>query len=750
MALSEAVRRDIAVALVYQAEALHQHLRSALTEYGARLVYETPTAGFTRGALDASGAEVVVVNLDPGVDEELEAIDDLLVDSSRRVIFNDGEVSSRLEGWDQARWARHLAAKIMGIERLDPPRPEGAEAIPERTPRKSAPTPPPRVSVAAEPTPRVVVPTAAPAPAPAPVAPKPIAAALAPVVEPPAPAGDELGFDFGISPDEIERAMAADTGEAIKRTRDQLTTTIEPVGPELVSAEAAVAPGGPRVPDDLAVREIDLDRTANRMPEASAQAPSEFSLDSEFASLFDEAAVDTPVNVAREPAADEPSFDLGDLAQFADLNFDEPAPHSGAPAGLDDILLSLSQGAEEEPKPAAAKPGAPAKPAAAPPAVPTARAPAPAASPAAKKADENPFASLMADLTLEPIGDDEAPTPAPAPAAKPPAAARDLGSFNLAGLSLEPTEEEIAQKPITGIAKYELDPTTPASPKAPAPASAPPAVARPAAPPAPAQMRAPAPAQAPAAVPKNDPNPFADLDFSLAPTDDEALAPVSVSRGTTPEAGEPEDFLGDFAALFADDAAGMAAGSSTLKHVCVLGASIGGPEAVREFLGGVQQSTPVTFVLAQHLGEDFVEGLVQQLAKATRLKVRMVESGDFVHPGEVIVAPAGERLLIDRSGEVRLEALSEPSPYSPSIDQVLFDVADRFGADASAIIFSGMAHDAIEGAKHLKRKGGKVWAQDPTTCVVSSMVDGAKAAGVVEQIAAPKDLARHFNARFPH
>ncbi len=744
MALSEPVRRDIAVALVYQAEALHQHLRSALTEYGARLVYETPTAGFTRGALDASGAEVVVVNLDPGVDEELEAIDDLLVDDSRRVIFNDGEVSSRLEGWDQARWARHLAAKIMGIERLDPPRPEGAEAIPERTPRKAAPTAPPRVSVAAEPTPRVAAPAPAVAPAPVPAAAvaKPVAAP-APVADLPPPAGDDLGFDFGVSADEIERAMAADTGEAIKRTRDQLTTKIEPVGPELMSAESAVAHTGPRVADDHAVKEIDLDRGASRMPEAAPQEPSEFGLDSEFASLFDEAAAGAPVKIEREAASDEPSFDLGDLAQFADLNFDEPAPNSSAPAGLDDILLSLSLTNEEEAKPAAAaKPQAPAKPAAAAAPAPAARAPAaPAAAPPAKKADENPFASLMADLTLEPMGE-EAPA-APAPAAKPPAAARDLGSFNLAGLSLEPTEEEANERPITGLAKYELDPTTPASAKAPAAAS--PAPAKPA-PPAPAR----APAPAPAATAKNDPNPFADLDFSLSPMEDEALAQVSVSRGTTPEAGETEDFLGDFAALFADDAAGMAAGTTALKHVCVLGASIGGPEAVREFLGGVQQSTSVTFVLAQHLGEDFVEGLVQQLAKATRLKVRMVESGDFVHPGEVIVAPAGERLLIDRSGEVRLEALTEPSPYSPSIDQVLFDVADRFGADASAIIFSGMAHDAIEGVKHLKRKGGKVWAQDPTTCVVSSMVDGAKAAGVVEQIAAPKDLARHFNARFPH
>jgi hypothetical protein len=106
----------VSVGLVYQAAALNAHLKQALSELGARVVYDRPAAEFVYADLDATGAEVVVVNLDPDVGDEFAALDDLLTDESRRVVFNDGEVSSRLAGWDQARWARHLAAKIMGSD----------------------------------------------------------------------------------------------------------------------------------------------------------------------------------------------------------------------------------------------------------------------------------------------------------------------------------------------------------------------------------------------------------------------------------------------------------------------------------------------------------------------------------------------------------------------------------------------------------------------------------------------------------
>jgi len=78
---------------------------------------------------------------------------------------------------------------------------------------------------------------------------------------------------------------------------------------------------------------------------------------------------------------------------------------------------------------------------------------------------------------------------------------------------------------------------------------------------------------------------------------------------------------------------------------------------------------------------------------------------------------------------------------------VLRDVADRYGAAASAIIFSGMTTDAVEGAKYLASKGGAVYAQHPDTCVVSSMVDGIVEAGIVKVLGAPKELAGIVNAQ---
>ena len=72
---------------------------------------------------------------------------------------------------------------------------------------------------------------------------------------------------------------------------------------------------------------------------------------------------------------------------------------------------------------------------------------------------------------------------------------------------------------------------------------------------------------------------------------------------------------------------------------------------------------------------------------------------------------------------------------------MLEDVADRFGAKAGAIIFSGMAEDAAQGSRYLAGIGGTVYAQDPDTCVISSMVDGVVETGVVSFVGSPKALA---------
>ncbi len=191
-----------------------------------------------------------------------------------------------------------------------------------------------------------------------------------------------------------------------------------------------------------------------------------------------------------------------------------------------------------------------------------------------------------------------------------------------------------------------------------------------------------------------------------------------------------------------------AATGETIKKIFVLGASIGGPEAVRDFLGALPVGFPVLFVLAQHMGEEFLELMSAQLRKSIALTVRNPTHGEHAGHGDVLVVPTTHRLQIERDGVITLAHLPEKPPYSPSIDMILRDVADKFGADAGAIIFSGMAHDAVEGSKVIKEKGGVVWVQDPDTCVISSMVDGAREAGVVSFVGSPAQLAQKMIAEY--
>jgi two-component system chemotaxis response regulator CheB/chemosensory pili system protein ChpB (putative protein-glutamate methylesterase) len=104
-----------AVALLFDDAELGGHLRAALSEHGARIAHEGPISSFDVGKLRQAGADVLVVNLDEAVDElALDLVYELVATGDIPVVFNDAQASRGLDGWDRARWARHLAAKALG------------------------------------------------------------------------------------------------------------------------------------------------------------------------------------------------------------------------------------------------------------------------------------------------------------------------------------------------------------------------------------------------------------------------------------------------------------------------------------------------------------------------------------------------------------------------------------------------------------------------------------------------------------
>lgn len=86
----------------------------AVREAGAELVATLDPADATEADVRAAAPVAVVVVLDPVAEFALDKFDALLADPGLDIVFDEADVAARRDGWEAARWARHLAAKLHG------------------------------------------------------------------------------------------------------------------------------------------------------------------------------------------------------------------------------------------------------------------------------------------------------------------------------------------------------------------------------------------------------------------------------------------------------------------------------------------------------------------------------------------------------------------------------------------------------------------------------------------------------------
>lgn len=113
----------LCIALVFGDEAAAAHVREAMHGH-ANIVYATSAADFDGARMAGANVAAALVNLDDG--DWLDSIETNLDAAGIAVVYNDPEISRGLDGWERARWLRHLLAKLRGSTDVDPPRPEQA------------------------------------------------------------------------------------------------------------------------------------------------------------------------------------------------------------------------------------------------------------------------------------------------------------------------------------------------------------------------------------------------------------------------------------------------------------------------------------------------------------------------------------------------------------------------------------------------------------------------------------------------
>lgn len=115
----------VRIAFVYDDAAAAAHLREALAGQ-VDIGYAATASEFDAGSATAAGVTAALVNLD-GI-ESIGPLEAALAAAGLRAVFNDPEISAHLDGWERARWLRHLVAKLRGGKDFDPPRPGAAAA----------------------------------------------------------------------------------------------------------------------------------------------------------------------------------------------------------------------------------------------------------------------------------------------------------------------------------------------------------------------------------------------------------------------------------------------------------------------------------------------------------------------------------------------------------------------------------------------------------------------------------------------
>jgi len=172
-----------------------------------------------------------------------------------------------------------------------------------------------------------------------------------------------------------------------------------------------------------------------------------------------------------------------------------------------------------------------------------------------------------------------------------------------------------------------------------------------------------------------------------------------------------------------------------------VGASAGGLEAFTAFLKDLPPDSGMAFVLIQHLDPKQHSGLTDLLSKATKMPVLEVSADTPVEPNHVyVMAPAVCLSMSD--GHLRVE--ERTGGRNLPIDYFLRSLAQERTSKAIGIVLSGTASDGSIGLKAVKAEGGITFAQEPSSAKFDGMPRSAIAAGVVDFVLAPGEIAKRL------
>ena len=178
-----------------------------------------------------------------------------------------------------------------------------------------------------------------------------------------------------------------------------------------------------------------------------------------------------------------------------------------------------------------------------------------------------------------------------------------------------------------------------------------------------------------------------------------------------------------------------------MRHeAIVIGASVGGWEALKTLLSALPASFPSPIAIVQHIGERSESFMAELLNQVSRIAVKEAEDKESLSSGTAYLAPPGYHLLIEPDRSFSLSVDERVNHARPSIDVLFESAAEVFGGTLIGIILTGANADGARGLETIKEYGGLAIVQNPEEAENPTMPKAALTATEVDYIVSLEQL----------
>jgi two-component system CheB/CheR fusion protein len=174
-----------------------------------------------------------------------------------------------------------------------------------------------------------------------------------------------------------------------------------------------------------------------------------------------------------------------------------------------------------------------------------------------------------------------------------------------------------------------------------------------------------------------------------------------------------------------------------------VGASAGGLEALARLLKQIPANSGMAFVMVQHLDPKHESRLTEILSHTTTMPVAEVRDKTAVKANHVYIIPPNTNIYL-RDGLLRIEPREGPKVHHLPVDFLFRSLARVRRNRAIGVILSGTASDGVAGMRAIKEAGGITFAQDAESAKYFGMPQSSIAAGVVDFVLSPEEIAKHL------